>query len=230
MRRDNLRPSAATIISAIALFVALGGTGYAALSKNSVGRKQLKPSAVSSIKIKNHAVTRKKLARNAVGEAQIGTDVVTGRNIQESTLAQVPSAVRAGTAETVDAYVPFGIVTAGAGESRTLVSYGPFSLIGKCVPQATEVSANVVFATTEEHTSFGGDVASSGDAGPGTPEAERAIEEPGALSTGEPENSDGHDQFDAQAPSGRSWAGTVESWASEDAEQCRWSGFILKTS
>ena len=56
-------PSPALVISVIALFVALGGTGYAALSlpKNSVGAKQLKKKAVTAPKIANGAVTAAKI-------------------------------------------------------------------------------------------------------------------------------------------------------------------------
>jgi hypothetical protein len=53
------RLSPALVISLIALFVALGGTGYAALKlpKNSVGTKQLKNNAVTSAKVKNGSLT-----------------------------------------------------------------------------------------------------------------------------------------------------------------------------
>lgn len=49
------RPSPALAISLIALFVALGGTGYAALKlpMNSVGTKQIKKNAVTSPKVRN---------------------------------------------------------------------------------------------------------------------------------------------------------------------------------
>jgi hypothetical protein len=49
------RPSPATVIACIALIVALGGTGYAAvtLPANSVGTAQLKKNAVTSLKVKN---------------------------------------------------------------------------------------------------------------------------------------------------------------------------------
>jgi hypothetical protein len=242
MRRHTLRPSPAMIVAILALFIALGGTGFAALSRHSVGTKQLKNSAVTSSKIRKHAVTRKKIARNAVDEAAVATDAITGRNVNEATLAEVPRAAVAGSAETVDIYVPFGFVTAEAGEARTLVSYGPFSLIGKCAAtsEGTELWASVVFATTEEHTAFAGESAANGDAGPATPEDERVIENPsmtmgpfeagGAKSAAEPGTSDARDGFEAQAPSGRSWAGVVQSWASRPAGQCRWSGYILKTS
>jgi hypothetical protein len=51
------------VVACAALFVALGGVGYAAITlpKNSVGSKQLKRNAVTSIKIKNGAVDSKKV-------------------------------------------------------------------------------------------------------------------------------------------------------------------------
>lgn len=49
------RPSPAMVIAIVALIVALGGTGYAAikLPANSVGTAQLKKDAVTSLKVKN---------------------------------------------------------------------------------------------------------------------------------------------------------------------------------
>jgi hypothetical protein len=71
------RPSHATVVAYIALFVALGGTTFAAthLGKNSVGSKQLKKNAVTGVKVKDNTLT--------------------GRDINESTLGTVPSASRA---------------------------------------------------------------------------------------------------------------------------------------
>jgi hypothetical protein len=55
------RPAPATVISVIALFVALGGTGYAAvtLPRNSVGPKQLRKNAVTSAKVKDGTLLKK---------------------------------------------------------------------------------------------------------------------------------------------------------------------------
>src|SRR4051812_13708387 len=57
------RPSPAMLVALTALFVALGGTSYAAikLPANSVGSKQIKRNAVSSVKIKRNAVTGSKV-------------------------------------------------------------------------------------------------------------------------------------------------------------------------
>jgi hypothetical protein len=76
------RPSPAMVVACIALAVALGGTSYAAikLPANSVGTKQLKKNAVTSRKVKDNAIR--------------------GADVNESSLAQVPSAANAATAAT----------------------------------------------------------------------------------------------------------------------------------
>src|SRR5690349_4576611 len=53
------RPSPATVISIVALIVALGGTSYAVsqLPKNSVGTKQLQRNAVTGAKVKNGSLS-----------------------------------------------------------------------------------------------------------------------------------------------------------------------------
>jgi hypothetical protein len=72
----------------LALFVALGGTSWAAthLPKHSVGSKQLKNKAVTAAKIKAGAVTG----------AKVKPDSLTGASINESTLGIVPNAAALG--------------------------------------------------------------------------------------------------------------------------------------
>jgi hypothetical protein len=72
MRR---RPSAAIVISCVALFMSLGGVGYAAISipNNSVGAAQLKSNAVTNSKINNGAVSYKKIQPGAVGLVRANT-------------------------------------------------------------------------------------------------------------------------------------------------------------
>jgi hypothetical protein len=79
----KLRPrlTFANVVSCLALFVALGGSAYAAtqLKKNSVGAKQLKKNAVTTAKIENEAVT--------------------GAKVQLGSLGTVPSAAHADSAD-----------------------------------------------------------------------------------------------------------------------------------
>jgi hypothetical protein len=58
------RPSPTMIVALVALMVAMGGTGYAAvrLPKNSVGSKQIKKNAVTSAKVKNASLQASDLA------------------------------------------------------------------------------------------------------------------------------------------------------------------------
>jgi hypothetical protein len=84
------RPSPSMVVALIALAVALGGTGYAAVSlpKNSVGTKQLKRSAVTGAKVKASAITG----------AKVKNDSLTQSDVLESSLAKVPSAASADNA------------------------------------------------------------------------------------------------------------------------------------
>lgn len=94
MRNSLMRkPSAALVVSVVALMVALGGTGYAAfgLPKNSVGTKQIKNNAVTGGKIQNGAVTASKL--NVSG--------VTVPNASHATTADTASAASSATHATI---------------------------------------------------------------------------------------------------------------------------------
>jgi hypothetical protein len=75
------RPSASLVISAIALFVALGGASYAAVSipANSVGNSQLKKGAVSTSKVKNNAITYKKVAQHTIGLKRVDNSKIQTR-------------------------------------------------------------------------------------------------------------------------------------------------------
>jgi hypothetical protein len=58
MTRLDRRPSPALVVACLALVVALGGTGYAAvvLPANSVGTKQLRQGAIVASKVKPHSL------------------------------------------------------------------------------------------------------------------------------------------------------------------------------
>jgi hypothetical protein len=55
--RRRYTPAPGTVIASIALLIALGGTSYATVSqtipRNSIGTAQLKPNAVTSVKVRN---------------------------------------------------------------------------------------------------------------------------------------------------------------------------------
>jgi hypothetical protein len=82
------RPHPATVISLIALFVALGGTSYAAvtLPKNSVGSKQIKDGQVKSADLGKNSVTSAKVKDGQVKSADLGDNSVTSAKVKNGSL------------------------------------------------------------------------------------------------------------------------------------------------
>jgi hypothetical protein len=72
------RPSASLVVSFIALFVALGGVGYAAtqLPPNSVGSAQLQNGSVGNWKLKSNSVGARKIINGSVGAKQVNSSQV----------------------------------------------------------------------------------------------------------------------------------------------------------
>ncbi|MBF6620284.1 MAG: hypothetical protein ITG02_08655 [Patulibacter sp.] len=98
----NRRPTASTVISCTALFVALGGTSYAAVT-------------IDGKDLKNRSVTAKKVKTRTLTGTQIKNNTLTGKQIKESTLATVP---RAGSAQTAQSATnAHRAVTAGTADN-----------------------------------------------------------------------------------------------------------------
>jgi hypothetical protein len=116
------RPSAAVVISIVALVMATVGTGYAAfkLPKKSVGTPQLKKNAVTTAKIKKNAVTGAKVKKRTL----------TGADINLNKLGTVPSAAVANSVPPREAIHLVGAANEPAFEagSSSFGAAGPFSL------------------------------------------------------------------------------------------------------
>jgi hypothetical protein len=80
------RPSTGTVLSLVALFVALGGTSYAAAT---IGGNQVKNNSLSGADVKNRSLTGKDVKNNSLG----------GSQVNESKLGQVGSAAKASQAD-----------------------------------------------------------------------------------------------------------------------------------
>lgn len=138
------KPGASMIVALIALFVAMGGTSYAAvtLGKNTVGSKQLKKNAVTTSKIKNGAVTGSKIKKNAVTDSKIKNGTITGNKIKLSSLGTVPSANSANSANSLAGLKRWKATVATPGSSSspnsvTLASVPPFTVLGECYTDGT---------------------------------------------------------------------------------------------
>ena len=120
------RPSPAMIVACIALAVALGGTSYAAikLPTNSVGAKQLRKNAITAPKIRRNAVTGAKVLSNSITGAKVLNNSITGADVNEATVAQVPSAANASHATSADqaTSASSAVTAATAGTANTAFS------------------------------------------------------------------------------------------------------------
>jgi hypothetical protein len=87
-------PTYSEAVATLALFVALGGTSYAvtSLPADSVGTSQLKPASVTAGKLHSHSV----------GAAAVALDSLTGKQIDESSLGEVPKAKNATSADSAN--------------------------------------------------------------------------------------------------------------------------------
>jgi hypothetical protein len=84
-RKLRQRISSAHIIAMIALFVALSGSSYAAVTirasqirNNSIPGSKIKANSLPASKLKNNSITGAKLRNNSVGRADLRTDALNG--------------------------------------------------------------------------------------------------------------------------------------------------------
>jgi hypothetical protein len=147
-----MRPSPAMIVAVIALIAAVSGSAYAALSKNSVGTKQLKKGAVNTSDIKNNAVTGKKANESSFGQVPSAKSADTSTSANSANIANSANSFGGMTAHNVD---PF---TLGNEGSQSLGTFGPFTLTATCaINQAGEDLARIVITTSENNSAFIGE-------------------------------------------------------------------------
>jgi hypothetical protein len=114
MRQGTLRHSPALVVSMIALFVALGGSVYAA-NKARISGKAIKAKSLPGNRLQLHSVPANRLKPGVLSPAS-STGPLTGADINELTLGTVPSAVHAESADTaksaIDAQTALNAVNA----------------------------------------------------------------------------------------------------------------------
>ncbi len=124
MRQGTWRLSPALVIAVVALFVALGGSVYAAkraridgraIRAKSIPGNRLKPGSIAAKQLKPHSIPANRLKPGVI--PRVAADApLTGADINELTLGQVPSAAHADSADTarsaVDAQTALNAVNA----------------------------------------------------------------------------------------------------------------------
>jgi hypothetical protein len=138
------KPSPALVVALIALFVALGGTSYAALTlpKNSVGTKQLKNNAVTGAKIATGAITSNKIAGGVVPTVMWAV-VNSNGSLARSSGGVSSSAINTGTYD-----VEFSRNVTACAYSATIGSTGTGTALGQIGEASRSGHPNGVYVET----------------------------------------------------------------------------------
>ena len=100
LQRLRARLTYANVMATVAVFLALGGSAWAlTLPRNSVGHEQIKTNAVRSSEVRVNAISASEIRGGAVASSEARNNSLTGTDIVESTLSQVPSAIGADLAQ-----------------------------------------------------------------------------------------------------------------------------------
>ena len=81
--RARLRPSPAMLVAVVALFVALGGVGYAATT---IGSEEIRNNSVQSVDVKNDDLQSRDIKDDTVLSRDIKDDTVLSRDITDGTV------------------------------------------------------------------------------------------------------------------------------------------------
>ena len=160
------RPSPSLVISCIALFVALGGVGYAAAT-GSIDGREIKNNSVASRDARNNSLTGRDVKTSGLTGSDVKANSLTGSDVNESGLGKVPraaaadsagtaasaaTATNAGNANTVGGQrvVPFSYRSDATAAETTVASVGGMRLAGTCVGGTSDLSLFNVAGTSAE--------------------------------------------------------------------------------
>jgi hypothetical protein len=98
MRQGKRLPSPALVVAALALFVAMGGTVYAA-KKAKLNGRAIKVKSIPGNRLKPRSIAANRLKPNVLASLGSATGKIVGAEIDLLSLGQVPSAAHAETAD-----------------------------------------------------------------------------------------------------------------------------------
>lgn len=143
------------VVALVALFVAMGGVGYAAfkLPNNSVGSKQIKANAVDSSKIKDGSIVGADLDKSKLGIIPSAGTAISAAVAQAAQHANTAGhADTAGDASTLQGkkIVPLATVAPPGTTDQTAGQVGPLTVLVSCGPLTTMNQSITVSITSSE--------------------------------------------------------------------------------
>ena len=169
------RLSFANVTAVLALFVALGGSSYAAMR---VGSEEITDDSVRGRDIHKDTVRGTDVRDGDLKGKDVRDNTLTGKEVKESTLDVVPSAQDAQTlaGKPASAFLGSdrqsrtGLIKLAHGETRTVASIGPFTWKAACSDDGGANTGLTVTVESTEADSFAADFGGGGQpVSPGTP-------------------------------------------------------------
>jgi hypothetical protein len=222
-RLKGARPSPALVISLVALFVSLGGVGYAAVT---ITGKNVKNSSLTGKDVKNSSLTGSDVKNSSLTGSDVKNNKLTGSDVLESSLGKVPAASSADNANTVggasaSAFQPsskqlrFGLIAMNPGDAdRTIGKFGPFTLRAEC---DAGPDGQLTLTTSEDNSVADSDESSDNDFDSG---------EDFNASEGQDED----DEINAASPSGTAITGQLYTQEIGLGGGCHFWGEVTTTS
>lgn len=148
------RPSPALIVSAIALFVALGGSAYAlTITGANVRNNSLTGADIRDVKggdLRNYSATGKDIKRDSLGRVPIKEERLDASKIGKVKTAASADGVAGLTARRIPAFA------LAAGASREVLRQGELVLTARCRTDAPNQVAEIVVQTTRSGAAVDG--------------------------------------------------------------------------
>ena len=130
MENPGKRPSSALVISLLALFVALGGTGYAALKING---KDIRKGSIAGSKLKKNTLTGKQIREAGLGQVPTAARAAEAASAANAALLDGrPAGDFAKSSQFLNTYTQ-----ADRGAETTIFERGPFRLTLVCVSSSS---------------------------------------------------------------------------------------------
>lgn len=171
--RLRRRLTFANVTSCAALFIALGGTSYAAISVGSaqirtgaVGKSEIRTGAVGKSEVRSSAVGKSEIATNAVGKSEIARDAIDTIELKDGGIdvADLSASTRAAFAFNRVSVAKSGAAVGGAAKSIAHgAGTGVYAVefdrdVSACTPAATLAAVKngaTVEQPTEGHVTVG---------------------------------------------------------------------------
>lgn len=149
-RRNRTRLSRhvsyANVTATLALFIALGGTGYA---MSQISGSQIKNRSIPGQKLKPHTLTASQIKSGSLLGQDLALHTVTSDELRDLVVSAKSHSAHARIAQ-AGSTAPATIITLSVGQSATIVQSGPFTYSAACTASSSGQPLVSIQATSSE--------------------------------------------------------------------------------